>query len=161
MFPESLCDVICKWSIIAKMVRSFWSWSLTFFSFLFFFFLRFTLCVHITEGVCACMQGLVEDRSVKYPGSKVTGCWSGCWEWNHGPLHGKRKPQCCPKGHMNKAKSHLPRHFFFQERMWQKLTQEGEHPWLRWSLSYPWWSCWQYLTPLMWAGLCNLTNWQQ
>lgn len=126
MLPESLCDVICKWwlSIIAKMICSFWSWSLTFF----FSFLRFTLCVHTIEGVCACMQGLVEDRSVKYPGTKVTGCWSGGWEWNHGPLHGKRKPQCCPKGHMNKANSHLARHFFFSKKSVTKTKPGGWAP---------------------------------
>lgn len=85
--------------------------------------------VYIVEGMCACMQGLGEDRSVKYPRTKVTGCWSGCWEWNHGPLLRKRKPPwCCPKGHMNKTNSHLARHFYCSKKSATKAKPGGWAP---------------------------------
>lgn len=55
MLPESLCDVICKWwlSIIAKIICSFWSWSLTFFFFLFFFEI-YVMCPYNRRCVLAC-----------------------------------------------------------------------------------------------------------
>lgn len=35
--------------------------------------LKLTLCVHVVEGICTWVRGLMEDRGVKYSGPGATG----------------------------------------------------------------------------------------